>query len=72
MTKCCADLNGNGVFENFKNKSLKSIYFSQMRKEFNSFDDNRELTIKKSRDILKLSKQIIYSVHRGDLVEAAN
>ena len=41
-----------------------------MRKEFNSFDDNRELVIKKSRDILKLSKQIIYSVHRDELVEA--
>ncbi len=31
---------------------------------------NRELVIKKSRDILKLSKQIIYSVHRDDLKEA--
>jgi predicted translin family RNA/ssDNA-binding protein len=45
--------------------------FNEMRKEFNSFDDNRELTIKKSRDILKLSKQIIYSIHRGDTGEAA-
>ena len=42
----------------------------EMRKEFNSFDDNRELVIKKSRDILKLSKQVIYSVHRDDLKEA--
>ena len=44
--------------------------FKEMRAEFNSFDDNRELVIKKSRDILKLSKQIIYSVHRDDLKEA--
>ncbi len=44
--------------------------FNEIRKEFNSFDDNRELVIKKSRDILKLSKQIIYSVHRDDLKEA--
>jgi predicted translin family RNA/ssDNA-binding protein len=44
--------------------------FKDMRIEFNSFDDNRELVIKKSRDILKLSKQIIYSVHRDDLKEA--
>jgi len=42
----------------------------EMRKEFNSFDDNREMVIKNSRDILKLSKQIIYSVHRDDLKEA--
>jgi predicted translin family RNA/ssDNA-binding protein len=46
--------------------------FKEMQKDFNSFDDNRELVIKKSRDILKLSKQIIYSVHRDDLKEAAN
>ncbi|MBW2981769.1 hypothetical protein KY343_02705 [Candidatus Woesearchaeota archaeon] len=45
--------------------------FKEMRIEFNSFDDNRELVIKKSRDILKLSKQVIYSVHRDDLKEAA-
>lgn len=44
--------------------------FQEMRKEFNSFDDNRELLIKKSRDILKLSKQIIYSIHRDNLKEA--
>ena len=43
----------------------------EMRNEFNSSDDNRELVIKKSRDILKLSKQIIYAVHRDDLKEAA-
>lgn len=44
--------------------------FVEMRKEFNSFDDNREIVIKKSRDILKLSKQIIYAVHRDDMDEA--
>ncbi len=43
---------------------------NEMKKEFNSFDDNRELVIKKSRDILKLSKQVIYAVHRDDLKEA--
>jgi len=42
----------------------------EMRKEFNSYDDNREKVIKQSRDVLKLSKQIIYSVHRDDMVEA--
>ena len=43
---------------------------NEMRKEFNSFDDKRELVIKKSRDVLKLSKQVIYAVHRDDLSEA--
>jgi predicted translin family RNA/ssDNA-binding protein len=46
--------------------------FKEMRKEFNSFDDNRELVIKKSRDVLKLSKQVIYSVHRGNIKEATS
>ena len=45
--------------------------FKEMRKAFNSFDDNREKVIKKSRDILKLSKQLIYAVHRDDVKEAA-
>jgi len=44
--------------------------FNEMRKEFNNYDDNREKVIKKSRDVLKLSKQVIYAVHRDDLKEA--
>ena len=46
--------------------------FKEMREEFNSFDNNREIVIKKSRDVLKLSKQVIYSVHRGDMKESLN
>lgn len=42
-----------------------------MRREYAEFDEDREELIKKSRDVLKLSKQIIYSVHRGNLKEAA-
>lgn len=45
--------------------------FKEMRDGFHGFDDDRELVIKKSRDILKLSKQIIYAVHRDDLKETA-
>lgn len=44
--------------------------FSVMKKEFESHDNNRELLIKKSRDVLKLSKQIIYAVHRDSISEA--
>jgi len=40
--------------------------FENIRKEFDEFDKIRELIIKESRDILKLSKQAIFSVHRGD------
>ncbi|MBW2977658.1 hypothetical protein KY331_02325 [Candidatus Woesearchaeota archaeon] len=41
-----------------------------MRKELSNFDSKRENLIKESRDLIKLSKQIIYSVHRDDLDSA--
>ncbi len=41
-----------------------------MRKEMLAYDSKRELLIKKSRDVLKLSKQIIYAVHRDELKQA--
>jgi len=36
------------------------------------FDIHREILIKKGRDIVKLSKQIIYSVHRNEMDKAAS
>jgi len=42
----------------------------EMRDEFLQNDDYRELVIKKSRDVLKFSKQIIYAVHRDNIKEA--
>lgn len=47
------------------NKDIK-----EMVKEVKEFDSQRELLIKKSRDVLKLSKQLIYSVHRDELKES--
>ena len=44
------------------NKDLKAIL-----EDFNQSDIQRELLIKKSRDVLKLSKQLIYSIHREDM-----
>ena len=46
------------------------INFTKLRKEIQDYDAERENLIKKSRDVLKLSKQIIYAVHRDDLTEA--
>ncbi len=46
---------------------LNKIDFEEMKKEFDEYDNLREKVIKKSRDILKLSKQIIYSVHRDEI-----
>lgn len=41
-----------------------------MRKKVADLDNERENLIKKSRDLIKLSKQIIYSVHRDDIEPA--
>jgi len=41
--------------------------FQDMRKEYHQNDQLRENLIKKSRDLLKMSKQIIYAVHKGDM-----
>lgn len=40
--------------------------FEQMRSEIEVFDQSREKLIKISRDVLKLSKGAIYSLHRND------
>ena len=40
---------------------------SKLRKEICDYDSQREKLIKKSRDVLKLSKQVIYAVHRDEI-----
>ncbi|MFA6462168.1 MAG: hypothetical protein WCV90_07955 [Candidatus Woesearchaeota archaeon] len=47
------------------------VNFLKLQKEFSSYDEEREKLIKKSRDVLKLSKLIIYAVHRDELDKAA-
>jgi len=47
------------------NNDLKEVL-----EDFNQADVQRELLIKKTRDVLKLSKQLIYSIHREDLDSA--
>ena len=49
---------------------LDSSDMAAMRQETQDYDEKRELLIKKSRDVLKLSKQIIYAVHRDELKTA--
>lgn len=47
------------------------INFNKLQKEFSDYDTQRENLIKKSRDVLKLSKLLIYAVHRDELDNAA-
>ena len=42
------------------------INFTKIQNEIKDYDSQREKLIKKSRDVLKLSKQVIYAVHRGN------
>ncbi len=44
--------------------------FERLREEYDKKDEKREELIAKSRAVIKLSKKIIYSVHRGELKEA--
>ena len=44
--------------------------FEDMRKEYHGNDSLRESLIKRSRDLLKLSKQMIYAVHKGEIKTA--
>jgi translin len=47
------------------------VNYNKIRKEIKDYDTQREELIKKSRDVLKLSKQVIYAVHRDELSNAA-
>ena len=50
---------------------LIMINFAKLQKEIHAYDAERENLIKKSRDVLKLSKLIIYAVHRDEMEQAA-
>ncbi|MBA3064232.1 hypothetical protein FP803_02230, partial [Candidatus Woesearchaeota archaeon] len=44
--------------------------FEIMRKELDDFDSQREILIRKSREAVKLSKKVIYSVHRNEIKQS--
>ena len=44
--------------------------FRKIRNELAEFDKARDELIRKSSEIIKLSKQVIYSLHRDDIKEA--
>lgn len=49
---------------------IDSSEFSEIRKELKDAEEKRELVIRKSRDIIMLSKQVIYAAQRGNLKRA--
>jgi len=44
--------------------------FEKMRRELDDFDSQREVLIRKSREIVKLSKKAVYSLHRNEIKNA--
>mgnify|MGYP000589400678 CR=1 FL=1 len=46
--------------------------FAKIRKEIGNFDKKREELIQLSREIINLSKRVIYSLHRNDMKAASN
>ncbi len=47
------------------------VNFKKLQKWIKDYDSEREKLIKKSRDVLKLSKQVIYAIHRDEISQAA-
>lgn len=53
--------------KNYVKKSLLDKQdFAKIGREMEDFEKRRELIIKTSREIMKLSKQVIYGIHRDD------
>ncbi len=46
------------------------IKFNKLQKEFKNYDNDKELLINQSRVVLKLSKLLIYAIHRDEISNA--
>jgi len=51
---------------------LNKQEFAKIRQEIENFDKKREELIQLSRNIINLSKRVIYSLHRNDLKDASS
>jgi|TARA_B100001964_G_scaffold244809_1_gene328079 predicted translin family RNA/ssDNA-binding protein len=51
---------------------LNKKEFKKIRKEISDSDAKRESTIQQSREIISLSKRIIYALHRNDIKSASS
>src|SRR3989344_3489795 len=46
--------------------------FKRIQEDLKRFETEREQRLKDSRDVIKLSKQIVFSIHRDDLRKASS
>jgi predicted translin family RNA/ssDNA-binding protein len=44
--------------------------FAELNRQLMEEDERREMLIKRSREVLKLSKNSIYAIHRGEITKA--
>eukprot|EP00753_Platysulcus_tardus_P006504 PLAT14252.1.p2 GENE.PLAT14252.1~~PLAT14252.1.p2 ORF type:complete len:232 (+),score=91.16 PLAT14252.1:36-698(+) len=51
---------------------IREVDFAAFRDEMEAYDAKRERMIKSSRDVLKLSKHAIFSMHRGQMDKASS
>jgi len=51
---------------------LNKQEFAKIRREIENFDKKREAIIQLSREIINLSKRVIYSLHRNDIKTASS
>jgi len=49
---------------------LDQKFFDKLKKDYASYNTGRKITIGKSNDILRYSKQAIFALHRGELDNA--
>ena len=59
-----------GKFQKGQPVLVNEAEFSEMCEQMREYDATRESIIKATRDILKCSKQAIFSLHRADLTKA--
>jgi len=66
----CADIQEEKRLDSNLESLVDKRSFNAIRGRMEAYDKLRERVIKDSRDVQKLSKQAIFAVHRGALVEA--
>lgn len=66
-----AEANGAGAAAGGVSGALNPEEFAAMRETMNAYDKKREDVIKGTRDLQKLSKQAIFSLHRSDFGKAS-
>lgn len=62
-----ADGNGNSKKRKLEVELIPTTHLDEIKVRMDAYDKLREQVIKDSRDVQKLSKQAIFSIHRGNL-----